>query len=139
MTPPRRHAAVESGGRRAATVDRRGRGIDVRAQGRIVGAMGEVLLAVLGPTVGFGLFALLAFRFGAESRPYFDERPVLDERPNWFPIAGATGTAEDDDADDDGDDGEPHPVRAPRAAPVRRQPARPLASPSSAATSPSGV
>jgi hypothetical protein len=47
--------------------------------------MGAVL-AIVVPTVGFGLFALLAMRFGAESRPGFDERPVYDDRPNWFPI-----------------------------------------------------
>jgi hypothetical protein len=101
-------------------------------------AVGEVLLAMLGPTVAFGLFALLAIKFGAESRPYFDERPVIDDRPNWFPIAGS---ASDDDEDDDEppDDGEPEAV--PEAAPAaRRQPAPvPLASARSAATSPSGV
>jgi hypothetical protein len=99
--------------------------------------MGAVLLAVLGPTVVFGLFALLAMRFGAESRPYFDERPVLDDRPNWFPIAGSGGGDDDeDDADDDDPDGEPELAVAP---PARRQPALPLASARSAATSPSGV
>ena len=97
-------------------------------------------MAMLGPTVVFGLFALLAVRFGAESRPYFDERPVVDDRPNWFPIAGR-GSDEDEDEDDGPDDGEPiaalePAARSPRAA---RQPARPLASPRSAATSPSGV
>jgi hypothetical protein len=99
--------------------------------------MGAVLLAMLGPTIGFGLFALLAVRFGAESRPYFDERPVLDDRPNWFPIAGIR--PDDADDDDDPDDGETMPV--PDAAPAasRGQPARPLASARSAATSPSGV
>ena len=103
--------------------------------------MGAVLLAMLAPTVGFGLFALLAMRFGAESRPYFDERPVVDERPNWFPIAGSGTGADDEEHEDDGPpDGEPQavPELAPRA-PARRQPARPLASASSAATSPSGV
>jgi hypothetical protein len=101
--------------------------------------MGAVLLAMLGPTVGFGLFALLAMRFGAESRPYFDERPVVDDRPNWFPIAGSGGD-EDDDEDDEGpSDGEPEPVAERAPAPARRQPALPLASARSAATSPSGV
>src|SRR4051794_9584389 len=103
--------------------------------------MGAVLLAMLGPTVGFGLFALLAMRFGAESRPYFDERPVVDERPNWFPIAGSGG-GDDDDEDDDGPpDGEPEPEPVAEPAPTRprRQPAVPLASASNAATSPSGV
>jgi hypothetical protein len=46
----------------------------------------EVALAILGPTVGFGIFALLALRFGAESRPGFDEKPVLDDRPNLMPL-----------------------------------------------------
>jgi hypothetical protein len=96
--------------------------------------MAEVLLAMFGPTIAFGLFALLAAKFGAESRPYFDERPVVDERPNWFPIAGSGG---DDDDDEPPEDGEPQAVS--EAAPPRRQPARPLASARSAATSPSGV
>jgi hypothetical protein len=105
--------------------------------------MAAVLFAMIGPTVFFGLFALLAMRFGAESRPYFDERPVVDDRPNWFPIAGSA--LGDDDDMDDPQDGEPLAAettdgRAPRPARLRRQPvAVPLASASSAATSPSGV
>jgi hypothetical protein len=111
--------------------------------------MGAVLFAMIGPTVVFGLFALLAVRYGAESRPYFDERPVVDDRPNWFPIAGS-GRGDDDEDDDDPQDGEPMPAaERPEAAPAERggRPARPrrqpvpvpLASASSAATSPSGV
>ena len=98
----------------------------------------DVLFAMLAPTVGFGLFALLCMRFGAESRPYFDERPVADERPNWFPIAGSGLGADDDEDDDVGPpDAEPVPDAAPA---VARQPlAVPLASARSAATSPSGV
>ena len=94
---------------------------------------------MLAPTVVFGLFALLAIKFGAESRPYFDERPVLDERPNWFPIAGSGGHSDEDEDDDEPpDDGEPEAV--PEAARARRQPVGvPLASARSAATSPSGV
>jgi hypothetical protein len=100
--------------------------------------MGQVLLAMFGPTVVFGLFALLAMRFGAESRPYFDERPVVDDRPNWFPIARSPSADEDEDDDDEPpDDGEPEVV--PDAVPERRQPALALASARSAATSPSGV
>jgi len=30
----------------------------------------------------FGLFEILALRYGADSRPVFDERPVGDRRPN---------------------------------------------------------
>jgi hypothetical protein len=102
--------------------------------------MAEVLLATLGPTIGFGLFALLCMRFGAESRPYFDERPVVDDRPNWFPSAGA-GVA-DDALDDDRDDdvaGPPDAEPVPDAAPARQPLGVPLASARSAATSPSGV
>jgi hypothetical protein len=104
--------------------------------------VGEVLLAMLGPTVVFGLFALLAVKFGAESRPYFDERPVVDDRPNWFAIAGSGGDDEDDedDGDEPPDDGEPEPVPEAASARPRRQPAGvPLASARSAATNPSGV
>lgn len=103
--------------------------------------MGELLLTMLLPTLGFGAFALLALRFGAESRPYFDERPVVDQRPNWFPIAGSGpgDDGSDDDEDDEPRGGEPEAVPE-RARPRRRQPVpRPITSPSSAATSPSGV
>jgi hypothetical protein len=102
--------------------------------------MGQVLLAMFGPTVVFGLFALLAVKFGAESRPYFDERPVVDDRPNWFPIARSGSDDEDDEDDEPPDDGEPEAVPEAAAMPApRRQPAVPLASARSAATSPSGV
>ena len=101
--------------------------------------MAAVLVAMLGPTVVFGLFALICVRFGAESRPYFDERPVVDDRPNWFPIAGAGSGADDEDDDEPPDDGEPEAVPEAAPAPPRRQPALPLASARSAATSPSGV
>jgi hypothetical protein len=107
--------------------------------------MGAVLFAMLGPTVVFGLFALICVRYGAESRPYFDERPVVDDRPNWFPIAGAGLGADDEDDDDPPDDGEPV-ATAPepatergRGAPRRQPVGVPLASASNAATSPSGV
>src|SRR3954447_18345845 len=117
------------------------RAVDMAAHRRNVGAaVGELLLAMLGPTVVFGLFALLAVKFGAESRPYFDERPVVDDRPNWFPIAGSGSDDEDDAGDEPPDDGEPEAVAEPARAPARRQPAAvPLASARSAATSPSGV
>jgi hypothetical protein len=103
--------------------------------------MVDVLVAILAPTVGFGLFALLCMRYGAETRPYFDEQPVVDDRPNWFPIAGAGGRDDDED-EDDPQDGEPDAVDAPTPAPARRQPRPvpvPVASATSAATSPSGV
>ena len=95
---------------------------------------------MLGPTVVFGLFALLAVRFGAESRPYFDERPVVDDRPNWFAIAGSGGDDDEEDDDEPPEDGEPEAVSEAAPAPPRRQPlAVPLASARSAATNPSGV
>lgn len=90
----------------------------------------EVLLAMGLPTVVFGVFALLALWLGAESRPWFDERPVLDDRPNWWPMR-RRAPAEDEQDDDDDDDGVAVPVEP------ARQP-RPAA-PVSAATSPSGV
>ena len=95
---------------------------------------------MLGPTVVFGLFALLAVKYGAESRPYFDERPVVDDRPNWFPIAGSGSDEDDEDDDQPPDDGEPEAVAETVRTPARRQPAgAPLTSARSAATSPSGV
>jgi hypothetical protein len=105
----------------------------------VAGGMGAFLLAMFGPTIVFGLFALLCVKFGAESRPYFDERPVVDDRPNWFPISGSGGSDDEDEDDDPPDDGEPEAVPEAAPAPARRQPAVPLASARSAATSPSGV
>src|ERR1700760_134970 len=92
------------------------------AHRRNVGAaVGELLLAMLGPPVVLGLFALLAVKFGAESRPYFDERPVVDDRPNWFPIAGAGADDEDDDGDHPPDDGRPAASGSPSRGPPRRR------------------
>jgi hypothetical protein len=39
-------------------------------------------LAILTPVVVFGALDVLAVRFGAESRPGFDERLVREHRPN---------------------------------------------------------
>jgi hypothetical protein len=100
--------------------------------------MVEVLLVMGLPTVVFGVFALLSVWLGAESRPWFDERPVLDERPNWWPIT-RSGTADEDEEDDeDEDEDPPDGTPAPAPAPPRAQP-RPAAVATRAATSPSGV
>ena len=101
--------------------------------------MGAVLVAMLGPTVVFGLFALLAVRFGAESRPYFDERPVIDERPNWFAIPRRLPDDDEDEDDDEPGGGTPAPVAEAAPAPRRQRAPVAVASPSRAATSPSGV
>jgi hypothetical protein len=99
----------------------------------------EVLFGILLPPAAFGAFAVLAMWLGAESRPWFDERPVLDDRPNWWPIV--RGVPRDDEEipeADMPDDGTPAPLVAPS---VRRRPRaqpRPAAA-ASAATSPSGV
>jgi hypothetical protein len=95
--------------------------------------MVEVLLAMGLPTLIFGVFALLALWLGAETRPWFDERPVLDERPNWGPISRSLPRDEDDEDREDPPDGTPVPVPAP----PRGQP-RPAAA-TKAAMSPSGV
>jgi hypothetical protein len=92
--------------------------------------MVDVLLAMGLPTLIFGVFALLAMWLGAEQRPWFDERPVLDDRPNWWPIVRSVPD-EDDEVRDEPPSGEPEPVAdrgQPRPAAVTR-----------AATSPSGV
>ena len=47
----------------------------------------EVLIGMFLPIVVFGAFGVLSVWLGADSRPWFDERPVRDDRPNWFPIA----------------------------------------------------
>ena len=99
----------------------------------------EVLVGILLPPSVFGVFALLAMWLGAESRPWFDERPVRDDRPNWWPIVRRVPSDDDDVAAvDEPDDGKPAPLVAPS---VRRRPRaqpRPAAA-TSAATSPSGV
>ena len=92
----------------------------------------EVLVGILLPPTIFGIFALLALWLGAESRPWFDERPVLDDRPNWFPIVRRVPREREVEPPepDDPPDGTPEPV-------VKRQP-RPAAL-TRAATSPAGV
>jgi hypothetical protein len=98
--------------------------------------MVEVLLAMGLPTLIFGVFALLAMWLGAESRPWFDERPVIEDRPNWWPISRRLPEDEDDESEDDDEeprDGTPVPVPLP----ARPQP-RPVAA-NKAAMSPSGV
>lgn len=97
--------------------------------------MVELLLAMGVPTAGFGLFALIAYWAGAESRPWFDERPVLDDRPNWPAIARRT-PKDPDDEDEDDRPGGGHPVPVVVTAPRQRSPATASAR---AATSPSGV
>jgi hypothetical protein len=87
----------------------------------------EVVITILGPTIGFGLFALLAMRYGVETRPGFDERPVKDDRPNWFAIPGSGPRPERPAPQPRSDDGHrertpaPRPTASPaRAAPMRR-------------------
>ena len=94
-----------------------------------------VLLGIALPPLVFGVFALLAMWLGAETRPWFDERPVRDDRPNWWPIVRRLPRDGDDEVldVDEPDDGTPEPVAAP---------ARPQSPPTiltRAATSPSGV
>jgi hypothetical protein len=99
--------------------------------------MVELLLVMGLPTLGFGIFALLALWLGAETRPWFDERPVHDDRPNWYPIARSLPSDEQVEPAEPGEeprDGALAPVPAVAA---RRQP-RPVTS-TRAATSPSGV
>jgi hypothetical protein len=100
----------------------------------------EVLVGILLPPAIFGVFALLAVWLGAESRPWFDERPVLDDRPNWWPIVRRVPSDDDEQmaVADEADGGTPAPLVATS---VRRRPrAQPRPAPAtSAATSPSGV
>jgi hypothetical protein len=99
----------------------------------------EVLVGILLPPMIFGIFALLAMWLGAESRPWFDERPVLDDRPNWFPIMRRVPRDRDDEEpDEEPRDGTPVPVPAPPVRPQPRAQGVPAVATSSA-TSPSGV
>lgn len=115
----------------------RGAALVPEQAGAYAGWVLEALALMLLPTVMFGAFALLAMWLGAESRPWFDERPVYDDRPNWHPIARRAPRDPD----------EPPPVLRPPAEVVRAlvrrdapatQP-RVIVAPSSAAISPSGV
>jgi hypothetical protein len=92
----------------------------------------EVVITILGPTIGFGLFALLAMRFGVDSRPGFDERPVKDDRPNWFAIPGSAPRPQRPAAPPRSGDG--HRVRAP--APRPAAPAARAAAPAAAVRRP---
>jgi hypothetical protein len=99
----------------------------------------EVLIGILLPPAIFGVFAVLAVWLGAESRPWFDERPVLDDRPNWWPIVRRVPRDRDDDVPDDEPlDGTPEPVAAPPVRPAPRAQPRPAIA-TRAATRPSGV
>ena len=100
----------------------------------------EVLVGILLPPVVFGVFALLAMWLGAESRPWFDERPVHDDRPNWWPIVRRVPRDGEEEllGADEPDDGTPTPLVAPPVRRRRRAQPRPAAA-TSAATSPSGV
>jgi hypothetical protein len=97
--------------------------------------LGVLLGIALAPLI-FGVFALLAMFLGAETRPWFDERPVRDDRPNWGPIVRYLPQDLEEDALEVGgpDDGAPQAVPAP-AAPRQSRPA----ALTRAATSPSGV
>ena len=65
-----------------------------------------VLVGIALPPLVFGVFALLAMWLGAETRPWFDERPVLDDRPNWWPDRRRLPRDRDEDASEP-DDGTP--------------------------------
>jgi hypothetical protein len=100
----------------------------------------EVLVGIALPPLIFGVFAVLAMWLGAETRPWFDERPVLDDRPTCWPIVRRLPRDRDEEAldVDEPADGTPEPVTAPAlpaASPAQPRPA--VAT--SAATSPSGV
>jgi hypothetical protein len=92
-----------------------------------------VLLGIALPPLFFGVFALLAMWLGAETRPWFDERPVRDDRPNWFPIARRRRREDDEPVVDEPVDG----TVVPAAPGLPAQP-RPAAL-TRAATSPAGV
>jgi hypothetical protein len=105
----------------------------------------EVLVGIALPPLIFGVFAVLAMWLGAETRPWFDERPVLDDRPNWFPIVRRVPRERDDEDALDVDErsgGTPAPEPEPVAAAVARPAPRPQPRPAiatNAATRPSGV
>jgi hypothetical protein len=98
----------------------------------------EVLLAMGLPTVVFGVFALLSMWLGQETRPWFNERPVYDDRPNWFPIARALPEDEDEEEDDRPVGGVPGPLEVPDPEPGPAAQRRPAAA-TRAASNPSGV
>jgi hypothetical protein len=100
----------------------------------------EVLVGIALPPLIFGVFAVLAMWLGAETRPWFDERPVLDDRPNWWPIVRRLPRDRDEEAldVDEPTDGILEPVAAPASRSASRAQPRPAAA-TSAATSPSGV
>ncbi len=95
----------------------------------------EVLIGIFAPVVVFGAFGLLSVWLGADSRPWFDERPVRDDRPNWFPIARRLPRDDDEEpVVSEPPDGTLVPAPAVAA---RRQ--LPPAALTRAATSPAGV
>jgi hypothetical protein len=93
-----------------------------------------VLLGIALPPLVFGVFAVLAMWLGAETRPWFDERLVRDDRPNWGPIVRRLPRDDAEDGTADPRDGMPEPAPAPAVRPQSRPTAL-----TRAATSPSGV
>jgi hypothetical protein len=94
----------------------------------------EVLIGMFLPIAVFGAFALLAMWLGAETRPWFDERIVRDDRPNWWAISRRL--PRDDDEPAPAEPPDPMSVPAPVVV-ARRQ--RPPAALTRAATNPAGV
>jgi hypothetical protein len=71
----------------------------------------ETLAVMLAPLAAFGVLALAALLWGRESRPGFDERPIVDDRPNWWPISRRPLTRSSPPAPPSG--GTPAPVPEP--------------------------
>jgi hypothetical protein len=94
----------------------------------------EVLIGMFAPVVVFGAFALLSVWLGAESRQWFDERIVRDDRPNWWPISRRLPSDDDEPEAEEPPDG----ALAPVPEIVARRQSRPAAV-TKAATSPAGV
>jgi hypothetical protein len=83
----------------------------------------ELLVVVFGPLVPFALLALASLRWGRETRPGFDERPVTDDRPNWYPISHRPLPRSA--PPDPPRSGTPVPQPKPKAKPAPVRPARP--------------
>ena len=90
------------------------------------------------PTVVFGAFALLSMWLGQETRPWFNERPVHDDRPNWYPIARTLPEDEEDEEGEESVGGVPGPLEVPDPEPRPAAQPRPAAA-TRAASNPSGV
>jgi hypothetical protein len=97
---------------------------DPESHGTLEGML-ETLAVMLAPLAVFGLLALASLRWGRETRPGFDERLIVDDRPNWWPISHRPLPRSSPPVPPQRGTPEPAPEPVRESAPATPRPARP--------------